>query len=252
MFLGGTSFSVLALFLFTLTPNVHGIVTVMRGCPANNVEMYGNCTGGHSGCCQEGLLCYKQDDFYSQCRLPGTCPDCDWDCTIIPSLCENPVGERGNCRERGCCEEGLVCYEQDGSYAQCLPEGQCPECSDMWTCNVLQPQLLADYSFLQAADNEEADRFKGTELDGEGFPLAKVLGGVGAGTTIVIVIAWFVVVTRNERAKAKLAEKMQETPLKAELVYSLCDASGGTPLEEGGPKQRKGIKDLFAEKEEDC
>jgi len=97
------------------------------------IGMYGNCTGQHSGCCDDGLLCYSVDSTYSQCRAPNTCPDCEWSCQVVPQPCSAEIGKYGNCRDSHCCADGLVCYEQDAEYAQCLPRDACPQCQ-AWTC----------------------------------------------------------------------------------------------------------------------
>jgi len=112
-----------------------------EGCTSvTPIGVYEECTGQHSGCCAEGLVCFVQDDKYAQCREPGTCPECAWDCTPVAPPCSEPVGKYGNCRDTHCCGEGLVCYEQDDGYAQCLEPHKCPDC-DQWTCEVLLPGL---------------------------------------------------------------------------------------------------------------
>eukprot|EP00961_Rhodomonas_salina_P189357 2554609-Rhodomonas_salina.3 len=50
------------------------------------IDKYGSCTYDPNGCkaCDEHgqrLACYKQNHYYSQCLVVGTCPD-GWDCKV--------------------------------------------------------------------------------------------------------------------------------------------------------------------------
>mmetsp|Transcript_61172 Transcript_61172/g.126311 ORF Transcript_61172/g.126311 Transcript_61172/m.126311 type:complete len:780 (+) Transcript_61172:94-2433(+) len=119
-----------------------------------------------SRCCADGLVCYEQNEWYAQCLERGECVTSNgWSCAeLTPSngqlydsdgdgYLDNgaPVypanGRNGqscgdghkwsNCLGSRCCEEGLVCYEQNQWYAQCLSPRECTP--GHWSCDILYP-----------------------------------------------------------------------------------------------------------------
>eukprot|EP00961_Rhodomonas_salina_P255065 3447077-Rhodomonas_salina.1 len=79
---------------------------IQDGCPAGiSIPEYGSCTGGHTGCCEPGLVCYKQDNEYAQCREPGSCPCSSWDCRELQPPCSGRVPRYGEitCEHLGWC-----------------------------------------------------------------------------------------------------------------------------------------------------
>lgn len=57
--------------------------------PQCTLVLYDNCHNPVHGCCTAGLLCYRANEWFSQCRRPGTCFD-HWDCSV-PTLDNAPV-----------------------------------------------------------------------------------------------------------------------------------------------------------------
>eukprot|EP00288_Rhodomonas_lens_P002553 CAMPEP_0177717288 /NCGR_PEP_ID=MMETSP0484_2-20121128/14954_1 /TAXON_ID=354590 /ORGANISM="Rhodomonas lens, Strain RHODO" /LENGTH=123 /DNA_ID=CAMNT_0019229357 /DNA_START=67 /DNA_END=438 /DNA_ORIENTATION=- len=44
-----------------------------------------------------------------------------------------------NCKATQCCDNELVCYQQNEFYAQCMRPGQCSKEGGIWSCDVLHP-----------------------------------------------------------------------------------------------------------------
>lgn len=132
----------------------------------------------------------------------------------------------GNCRQSGCCEEGLVCYEQDSGYAQCRPAGACPACSSSWTCNIVHRVTVfraverflsfeADKTITQEENNEEIE-----ESGGDSDTWKKIVGDVSAGVSGLVLIAVLVLYATRKRQHQHFDVPMA---LKAELVRTISD-----------------------------
>lgn len=206
-------------------------ILIEEGCPAGvSVPEYGNCTGGHTGCCESGLVCYKQDDEYAQCREPGSCPCDAWDCTELQPPCSGRVPQYGNCRQSGCCEEGLVCYEQDSGYAQCLPPGACPECSSSWTCNMVRPggPIFSQSSSLLNAEGQIKQEEARSTHKSERWK--KIAGGVAGGLGLLALVAVLALYIARQRQAIPSALPPNGTAMKSEFVH----VTGGHDYEASG------------------
>mmetsp|Transcript_22652 Transcript_22652/g.53551 ORF Transcript_22652/g.53551 Transcript_22652/m.53551 type:complete len:247 (-) Transcript_22652:373-1113(-) len=217
------------------------VQAIPEGCPAGiSIPEYGNCTGGHTGCCEPGLVCYKQDDAYAQCREPGSCPCSSWDCTELQQPCSGRVPRYGNCRQSGCCDEGLVCYEQDDGYAQCLPEGACPGCSSAWTCNVVRPGafISSGPASLLNADGQMKQEEASSTRKSESWK--KIVGGVTGGLGALALVAVLALCIARQRSTIPSAMPPNIPGLrymKSEIVH----AAGADGFDvDTGVKQRLG------------
>jgi len=127
-----------------------------------------------SQCCQEsGMQCYKQSQWYAQCK-PSCTPgekanewEQPWDCAPIGTRTPEPetggsvvqVGqvapwveshcsaEGENCQDSKCCHAvGATCYSKNKYYAACTPEcSTAPDPNDdnkTWSCNSLGPKSI--------------------------------------------------------------------------------------------------------------
>jgi len=129
-------------------------------CPTG-IANWDPCDG--SVCCAAGVWgegpfqCLRQNEFYSQCRPVGDCPDDGgWECTVLGSTevmetstaeivvdttaCPTGISNWGSCDGSVCCEDGVLgqgafqCVRQHLWFAQCRPVGDCPL---NWECTIL-------------------------------------------------------------------------------------------------------------------
>jgi len=79
-----------------------------------------------TGCCQNGLQCFRQSDWFSQCL--STCPG-DWECSETAS-CVAKGEQCGGMYYNGptCCSSG-TCYKNSGYFSECRDD-----CPSGWEC----------------------------------------------------------------------------------------------------------------------
>ena len=84
-------------------------------------------------CCQTGSICFKQDQWYSQCRPSSGGPGgADSGCGKLWDQCDG-LDFKGS----KCCQAGASCFKQDQWYSQCRPSsggagGADSGCGNLW------------------------------------------------------------------------------------------------------------------------
>lgn len=141
--------------------NADGVVTLSKGGSHEAHCTWGRANCNETECCASpGLQCYRQSQWYSQCREsctegpePTHWDPQPWSCMLQgkrspgkPNTCSGP-GE--DCSKTLCCQEmGAKCFEKVPGWAackqDCIPDG--PDLSDaddhFWSCKALGPATL--------------------------------------------------------------------------------------------------------------
>lgn len=128
-----------------------------------------NCS---TGCCEEGMLCYKKDEHHFSCNTTCTpnakwetdkwvtTDDPVWDCTVVkPEVdsadvneCTDPTEGGQDCTHTGCCKDpAATCFKKNKHWASCNATcnpyakwegGWVVKTEKVWDCDVIYPPAV--------------------------------------------------------------------------------------------------------------